>query len=84
MSREVFQEGCKGCEPCAIDVETGQRLTADHPVMMAMMRVWRTLSLAEKQAWHEVTCQNSREPQTLAVASRIVQRFQSEIKATEK
>ena len=55
MSREKFDEGCNGCEPAMLDLATGKSLPADHPAMKAVMGIWKQLTRAEKEAWHEFT-----------------------------
>jgi hypothetical protein len=75
MSKDQYQEGCRGCQPVLIDLVTGKAMPDDSPLMVAIFSVWNTLSRQEKEAWHEFTCSNSREPQILAVVERINQRF---------
>lgn len=83
MSREAFEEGCRGCKPVLIDLETYQPMSDDAPPMKAILALWETFTLAEKQSWHEFTCHNSREPQILAVVTGIQQRMQAALKAIE-
>lgn len=71
MSRETYQEGCKGCDPVVINMLTGKRLPANHPMVVATLKVWNTFNSREKEAWHEFTCGNSKEPQVQAVARRV-------------
>lgn len=71
MSKEKFEDECKGCLPAAIDSKTGKVLPADHPVMRSIMAVWSTLSLEDKEHFHNVTCKNSRAPEDLAVIALI-------------
>lgn len=79
MSKEQYQEGCKGCEPVMVNLETGEKLPPEHPAMRAIMRVWNAMTKAEKEAWHEFTCQNSREPQIMATMARLNTRCQEEL-----
>jgi len=60
MSVQTFDDACKGCKPAMLDVKTGQMLPDDSPQMKIVLRVWSTLPIAEKQAWHRFTCLNSR------------------------
>lgn len=71
MSKEQYQPNCPGCLPALMNLKTGEVMPMDSPEMKAIMAYWQTTTLAERQAWHEFTCQNSREPQILAVASRL-------------
>lgn len=83
MSKEQFEEGCRGCQPVLIDVATNKAMADDAPPMKAVLGVWATLSREEKEAWHEFTCQNSRESQILVVVGRINARFQEALKGIE-
>lgn len=61
MSREKFDANCPGCRPVLLDVRTGKTFPDDSPAMKAINRVWHNMTLPEKEAWHEFTCQNSRQ-----------------------
>jgi hypothetical protein len=59
MSIKSFDDECPGCRPMMVDVKTGQAFADDSAEMVAVNRVWSATTLAERQAWHHVTCQNS-------------------------
>jgi hypothetical protein len=40
MSRQKFDENCRGCRPVMIDVVTGELLPDTHPHMMHVLRLW--------------------------------------------
>lgn len=60
MGREEFSDTCKGCRPCAVNMATGQIESDDSPIMRIINAVWEGTTLEERQAFHEVTCNNSR------------------------
>lgn len=84
MSEEKYEEGCKGCEPALLNLETGKSFPPEHPAMQAIMGVWKVMTHQEKEAWHEFTCHNSREPQIMAVIERINGRMQAALNSVAK
>ena len=81
MSWESYDDKCEGCQPTGIDVVTGQRMP--RRAVRAMRRAFNKLPLSDKQAWHEATCCNSREPQILAVMERITREMQKALDAVK-
>lgn len=79
MTWQKHDDECKGCLPAMIDAKTGQRMPDDCEPMMAMMRVWANTALAERQAFHRVTCLNSRVVTDLLVMHSLQRRFAREI-----
>jgi hypothetical protein len=75
MSRDEYQEGCPGCRPVIVDQKTMQILPQDHPAMIRVNEVYDQLSLPEKQAWHRVTCLNSRDPIDLAICRHMLDKL---------
>jgi hypothetical protein len=45
--------------------------------MRVVNAVWEGTTLAERQAWHRVTCQNSRDRQDLALAGGVIERIKA-------
>ncbi len=84
MSWETYDEKCEGCQPVAIDIQTGLPMPADDPRMQAMQAIFDRLSLAERQAWHRFTCQNSRTPEDLRIIDRFYSRVQAALRVMEK
>jgi hypothetical protein len=72
MSRKQFDDDCPGCRPVVIDVKTGK---PDDRAMAAINQVWEHTTVAERKAFHEFTCLNSRDPEVMAVISRLSERF---------
>lgn len=83
MSMQQYEEGCRGCQPVLIDADTGKTMADDSPPMKAIMAVWATLSREDKEAWHEFTCSNSREPQIMVVVNRLNAQFTEALKGLE-
>ena len=65
MSREKHEDDCPGCRPTVWTPEGG-KLPDNHPVMQEVNRAWDMLSLETRQAFHRITCLNSRDPQDFA------------------
>lgn len=55
-----------------VDMATSKRLPEDHPVTIAVMALWDGLTEGQRQAWHAVTCLNSREPYDMLAVRRFV------------
>lgn len=83
MSREKFEDGCPGCRPVLLDQATMEPFAKDHPAMVAVMRVWATTTLEERQAFHDLTCLNHRDRKTVDIVMGINRRFEAAIKEDE-
>lgn len=75
MSIEQFDDECKGCKPAIIDAKTGKVEPDDSPVMKVVMRVWAATTLAERKAFHNVCCLNSREQGDMKVMAELSARI---------
>lgn len=83
MSTETFDDDCPGCRPGRFNPETGQAYPADHPLLIAVLRVWGTTTLVERRAYHCVMCGNSREAGDVSTTQAVVKRMALEMtKAT--
>lgn len=60
MSRDRFDDECPGCRPAMVDVKTGRLYADTSAEMQVVNRLWTETTPQERQAWHRVTCQNSR------------------------
>jgi hypothetical protein len=80
MSLETHDDNCPGCRPVMVNAKTGEMVAADSPVMAVIDRVWDATNLLERQAWHRVTCQNSRLVSDLRIVEAISQRMASAIR----
>ena len=76
MSWTAHDDNCTGCRPAMMDAKTGRVLPDDAPEMKLLLDVWSKTTLEERQAYHNVTCNNSRESKDLNLAGAIIQRFQ--------
>ncbi len=75
MSVEEYKEGCPGCKPILLDLETMKPLPDDHPIMVAAMEVWKDSTFEERKAFHDVMCNNSRTSENLRVAEGLTKRM---------
>lgn len=74
MSKEKFQDDCSGCLPAILKQnEDGSfsRLPNDSPEMKAVMELWATTTMEERQAFHSFTRLNSRDAGVLAIIDRL-------------
>jgi hypothetical protein len=76
MPLHQHSDDCPGCRPVAVDGITGQVLPDDHPLMLRMARAWAQTTYAQRVAWHNVTCQNSRDPHDLKLARKFIRSIQ--------
>lgn len=83
MSIKKYDGQCPGCRPVLIDGETRKRLPEDSWQMQAVRKAWEEAPLEECEAFHKVTCQQSRELEHIAVASKLALRMQKELEAAE-
>jgi len=77
MSWSAFDDECTGCKPSMMDVETGLVLPDHAPPMKIVLRLWGETTLAERQAWHRVTCLNSRSLVDVQLAKNFMDRVQA-------
>ena len=78
-----YDETCPHCRPSALDPQTGQVLSPDHPIMQVLNKVWETLSKAEKSAFMRVTTKNSKDKGDLLFMNAVVEKFTAEAKRRE-
>lgn len=82
MESHEFCDHCPGCRPAMLDAVSRQPLPPDHPLMIAVDRVWdRETSHEERKAFIEVTLHNSRTSEDMRLASTVFQKFQQAWKA---
>jgi len=84
MSVNKFTDDCPGCRPALFDSKAQKRLGPDTPEMKAVDAIWAETTKQERAAFHAVTCQNSRLPSDLRLASGIVSQIESALVALEK
>lgn len=77
--KHEFCDHCPGCRPAIIDMKTGKPLPPDSPLMVAVDRMWNTeTTYAERKAFIEVTLHNSRKPEDIELARKIMARIETE------
>lgn len=72
MPTDEYSDDCPGCRPCLVDMTSGQPLSEDAPGVKALNAAWAKTSKETRQAWHAVTCKNSRDPEHLALCRAFV------------
>ena len=77
MALDKFDDECRGCKPAMMNIDTGKVEPDDSPSMTIVLQLWSATTLAERQAWHRVTCQNSRSIVDLQFAQDFTQRVQA-------
>lgn len=75
MSKHKYDPNCVGCRPVIINASTGHSFSDDSVEGRMIERVWQTSTPEEREAFHEVTCNNSRDPETMAKGQRIAARL---------
>ena len=82
MSRKPFNDDCPGCKPemlVMVDPLTNSFLPDDHPVMKAIVEVWKKTTFAERQVFHQVCCQKSCDTNDLFIFQGLLGRIQKAI-----
>ncbi len=69
MSTDSFDENCPGCQPAMLDLSTGKPYPANSPTMIKVREVWASMPRDVKEAWHRVSCKNSRADADMARAA---------------
>ena len=69
------------CRPAMLDPVTGRALADDDPIMVAVYKLWETLTVEDKLAWHEFCCLNSRKRDVMVRVEAISVRLESEVGA---
>lgn len=77
MSISKHDDDCPGCKPALIDVKTGQVMAPDSEPMVKINEVWAKTTKQEREAFHQVTCLNSRTQSDLRLMKGIVEAFQA-------
>jgi hypothetical protein len=84
MSREKHDDQCAGCLPVLLDTTTMQPLPPNSPQMKAIMLAWKETTLEEREAFHNVTCLNSRRKSDLITVANINLKFQAALSFMEE
>lgn len=80
MSWKEYESDCPGCRPALIDAQTGKLMERDSDPMRAINAVFDSATLQEKKAFHNVMCNNSREPMEMALVHGLTARFEEACK----
>lgn len=80
MSRNKFEENCPGCRLVLLDPKTGKKLSDDDPLVRTAQAEFDKLNRLEKEAWHRVTCLNSRTPADLQLLNKLMKTLEAAYK----
>jgi hypothetical protein len=86
VNRKPFKDDCRGCKPemlVMVDPLTNNFLPDDHPVMKAVLEVWKNTTFAERKVFHQVCCQYSRDPDDLFIVQGLLSRIQTAISSCD-
>lgn len=83
MSRTKYEDSCSGCRPVLLDPKSGKVWADDSPAMHAVMHVWEGTTREEREAFHRVTCLNSRRFYDVHIMQQISQRISEELNKME-
>lgn len=75
MTKEFFDENCKGCQPILINVRTGLPYHQRSPVGRAVLHTWQKFSHDEKLTFHRVTCLGSTSPADIEIMADLSYRI---------
>lgn len=78
MAWETYDDTCPGCQPVLLNPKTGEKYPDDDPAVVAMNKVWSAMVLEERQAFHRVCCENSRDPEDIAVMQKMSENIKRE------
>ncbi len=82
MSREQFDDDCKGCRPVMIDLKTGKAAAPDSVIMRAVNQAWDQMtSMEEREAFHRACCLNSTAPEDLKAVQVLADRIKAAAEA---
>ena len=77
MALIKFDDECAGCRPAMMDVKTKRLYADDSFEMQIVHQLWSETTREERQAWHRVTCQNSRALPDLVLAKGFADRIEA-------
>ena len=79
-----YDDECEGCQPSMMDATTGQIMSKDHPVMIAVLKAWKgKTTLIERRATSRVWMNNSRNPQDIEIMQRVAGIMQEAVQEVE-
>ena len=76
MSWDKFSDECDGCKPAILNLNTGKCEPDDSPIMLAVFKIWEETTLEERQAYHRVCCQQSKDSADIQVAIGIAKKIE--------
>ena len=80
---EVKDNAPQDCQPIILDPVTMTPLPDDSPAVQAMLEFWKTTTPEERAAFHEFTCNNSRDLKHVEIMGRLSKGVQAAISRTQ-
>jgi hypothetical protein len=80
---KVYSDDCSGCRPVLLDIKTSMVLGDDTPEMQKILRIWDLTTRNERNVYHRVCCQNSRNPRDIAIFLGITSRMKVALTADD-
>lgn len=74
-----YDENCEGCQPAILDIETGEVMSNDNPIMITILETFKKMPLERRRAWHRVVMQNSKNENDLRIAQEIGVEFSNAV-----
>lgn len=75
--KHKYDPNCPQCRPAILDPETGRIMEDAHPVMQKIMQCWNLQPHEVREAFIDVTYNNSREEKDV----RLMQEFMNQVEA---
>lgn len=78
MPDHEFCDSCPGCRPAMLDMQTGQVMANDHPMMIVVNRIWdHETTFAQRKGFIEVTLKNCRNPHEMRLFQEVSEKIQA-------
>ena len=84
MSWKEVDRACPGCQPAILDPVSGTVLPDTDPLMVSVLAEWGVAPKEDLEAFHRITCQNSRDQKDHARVQAMWGRVLERVKAGER
>lgn len=80
-----YSDDCPGCQPALMDIETGEPMAVEHPVMQAVLKAWKEkTTYAQRRTTTRVWLGQSTDPADIAVMQYVGGIIQEAMKDAEQ
>lgn len=80
MSQDTYEDQCAMCRPILINPKTGKVMAQDSLEMAAINKVWEATTREERQAFHNVCCNNSRSDTDMILCNGLIDKIQTALR----